>query len=454
MIFRQFHTPELAIYSYLVGDRGRAAVIDPTRDVDIYVEAARKARVEIVAILETHVHADFVSGAKELKRALDGKPLIYASQMGGEAWMPKYVDRPVSDGDEIRLGSLRLRARHTPGHTPEHLIWLCFDEARSSEVPWFLFSGDLLFVGGVGRPDLLGEEAFQMLSRQLYQSLFTKLADLPDYVEIYPAHGAGSLCGKAMSDRTTSTLGYERSFNPSLQPKPEEAWIAALKNQMPAAPRHYQFVKRLNVEGPAAEIATLEEVDKFDGHFILDTRDPVSFAESHLKGAVNIPLAGASFSNWVEMVVPEDRPIVFIVENSQTAFELARQFRLMGYDRLAGYATWSKIWAKLDAFKKESLPLFSPAQVSADPKRMIIDVRMPVEWAAGHIQGAKNVELANLQDFLKEVPAEQPLAMICGMGYRSSLAASLFKSAGFTDVGSVRGGIHAWHAAGLSLTKN
>ncbi|MCE5317587.1 MAG: MBL fold metallo-hydrolase [Parachlamydia sp.] len=450
MILRQFYTPELAIYSYLVGDRGRAAVIDPTRDVGIYVEAAREARVEIVAILETHVHADFVSGAKELKRALNGKPLIYASQMGGEAWTPQYADHPVSDGDEIRLGALRLRARHTPGHTPEHLIWLCFDETRSSEVPWFLFSGDLLFVGGVGRPDLLGEEAFQTLSRQLYQSLFTKLADLPDYVEIYPAHGAGSLCGKAMSDRTTSTLGYERSFNPSLQPKPEEAWIAALKNQMPAAPRHYQFVKRLNVEGPAAEIATLEEIEKLDsGSFILDTRDPISFAESHLEGAVNIPLAGASFCNWVEMVVPEDRPIVLIVENSQTALELARQFRLMGYN-LAGYASWSKV----GAFKKASLPLFTPAQVSADPKRMIIDVRMPVEWAAGHIQGAKNVELANLQDFLKEVPVEQPLAMICGMGYRSSLAASLLQSAGFTDVGSVRGGIHAWHVAGLPLTKN
>ena len=193
----------------------------------------------------------------------------------------------------------------------------------AARVPSFLFSGDLLFVGGVGRPDLLGEEAFQTLSRQLYQSLFTKLADLPDYVEIYPAHGAGSLCGKAMSDRTTSTLGYERSFNPSLQPKPEEAWIAALKNQMPAAPRHYQFVKRLNVEGPAVEIATLEEVEKWDaGSFILDTRDPVSFAGSHLEGAVNIPLAGASFCNWVEMVVPEDRPIVLIVENRQTAWNL------------------------------------------------------------------------------------------------------------------------------------
>lgn len=446
MIFKQFRTPELAIYSYLVGDRGRAAIIDPTRDVEMYVEAARDADVEIVAILETHVHADFVSGAKELKSALNGKPLIYASQMGGEEWTPKYTDRPVSEGDEIRLGALRLQAKHTPGHTPEHIIWLCFDETRSREVPWFIFSGDLLFVGGVGRPDLLGEEAFQTLSRQLFYSLFTRLAELPDYVEIYPAHGAGSLCGKAMSDRTTSTLGYERSFNPSLQPKSEEVWIAALKHQMPAAPRQYQVIKRLNVEGPAVAKNDLKEIQKWDsGSFILDTRDPISFAESHLEGAVNIPLAGASFCNWAEMVVPEDRPIVLVVEDSVAAMELAREFRLMGYDNLAGYVVWGKVTGT------KSLPLFAPTQVS---DRMIIDVRMPVEYASGHIQGAKNVELAQLQEFLKEVPPEQPLAMICGMGYRSSLAASLLQSAGFTNVGSVRGGIRAWHAAGLPLVRN
>lgn len=447
MIFKQFHTPELAIYSYLVGDQGRAAVIDPTRDVESYVEAAREEGVEIIAILETHVHADFVSGAKELKKALNNKPLIYASQMGGEAWTPKYADKPVSEGEEIKLGALRLRAKHTPGHTPEHIIWLCYDEKRSREVPWFVFSGDLLFVGGVGRPDLLGDEAFQTLSKQLYNSLFTRLAEFPDYVEIYPAHGAGSLCGKSMSDRSTSTLGFERSFNPSLQPKPEEAWIKDLRNQMPAAPRHYQYIKRLNVEGPKVEKESLKELQNWDaGSFILDTRDPVSFAKSHVKGAVNIPLAGASFCNWVEAVVPEERPIVLVVENSHTALELARPFGLMGYDNLLGYVLWGKVQGAA------SLPLFTPEQVSED--RLVIDVRMPVEYAAGHIQGAKNVELAHLAQFMKEISVSQPLAMICGLGYRSSLAASLLQSAGFTDVGSVRGGIHAWRAAGLPLVKN
>ena len=345
MIFRQFHTPELAIYSYLVGDQAtrRAAVIDPTRDVGPYVEAARVAGVEIVAILETHVHADFVSGAKELKRALQDKPFIYASKMGGAAWTPQYVDRAVSDGDEVALGALRLRARHTPGHTPEHLVWLSFDETRSRDVPWFLFSGDLLFVGGVGRPDLLGEESLEALSRQLYHSLFKTLGELPDFVELYPTHGAGSLCGKGMSDRTTSTLGYERRFNPSLQPLPE-AWVAELKHQMPLPA--ISICQTPHVEGPAVEIATLEEVEKWDaGSFILDTREIPFPCWKPSEGAVNIPLAGASFCNWVEMVVPEDRPIVLIVENRQTALELARQFRLMGYD-LAGYASWSKMGAK------------------------------------------------------------------------------------------------------------
>lgn len=448
MIFRQFHTPELAIYSYLVGDQatGRAAVIDPTRDVGIYVEAARAARVEIVAIIETHVHADFVSGAKELKKALGDKPCIYASKMGGAAWTPVYADRPVSDGDEVQLGSLRLRARHTPGHTPEHLVWLFFDESRSRDVPWLLFSGDLIFVGGVGRPDLLGEGELELLSKQLYHSLFKTLADLPDYVEIYPAHGAGSLCGKGMSDRTTSTLGYERSFNPSLKPLPEAVWVEELNRQMPAFPLHFQRIKRINVAGPAQMSGQLLELQEaMQNAFMIDVRDPLKFAESHIAGSVNIPF-GAAFCNWAEMVVPEDRPIVFVVPQGPLAHQLQRQFRLIGFET-AGYVVWDKVSQDV----KETLTVFSPRQLFEEGKRQIIDVRTPGEWDAGHIEGARHIELASIPKALKELSTEQPLALICGSGYRSSVAASYLKAAGFSDVGSVRGGMQGWRQAGLPI---
>ncbi|WP_165253368.1 MBL fold metallo-hydrolase [Paludisphaera soli] len=222
----------------MVGDEKtkQCAVIDPTRDVDDYVETARREGLRITHILEMHVHADFVSGSAELKARLGDEAQVAVSGMGGAEWTPPYADRAVADGDEIALGSVRLKAVHTPGHTYEHVAWALFDDTRSKDVPWMIFTGDFVFVGDVGRPDLLGEEARKKLVHQLYESVFGVLPALPDFTEVYPGHGAGSLCGKAIGSRGNSSLGFERRFNAALQPKDEPDWVASLLKGMPIAP--------------------------------------------------------------------------------------------------------------------------------------------------------------------------------------------------------------------------
>ena len=238
MFFHQRFVPGLAIYSYIVGDERtqEAAVIDPTRDVDAFLDIAKREGLHIKHVLETHVHADFVSGSREMKDRLGDDVTIHASGLGGEDWTPPYADHVVRDGDEVVMGSVRLKAVHTPGHTLEHVSWELFDDSRSKDTPWLIFTGDFVFVGDVGRPDLLGEEAREELAHQLYQSVFDKLPPLPDFTEIFPGHGAGSLCGKAIGSRASSTLGYERRFNATLIQKPEEEWITDLMDQMPLSP--------------------------------------------------------------------------------------------------------------------------------------------------------------------------------------------------------------------------
>jgi len=232
----------LAIASYIVGDEksGEAAVVDPTRDVGEFIAFARDNDLHIRHIIETHVHADFVCGSKELKARLDDEPTIHCSGYGGDDWTQPYADQYVKEGDTIEMGDVRLGFQHTPGHTPEHVGITLFDTSRSDQTPWVLFSGDFLFVGDVGRPDLLGEEAKKELAHQLYESVFERLNRLPDITEVFPAHGAGSLCGKAIGSRRSSTVGFERRYNPSLQQKPEEQWVADLLNEMPLSPPYFR----------------------------------------------------------------------------------------------------------------------------------------------------------------------------------------------------------------------
>ncbi len=464
MYFHQRFVPGLAIASYIVGDEKskQAAVIDPTRDVEPYVELTQKEGLNITHVLETHVHADYVSGAVELKARLGGKPTICSSAMGGAEWTPAYADRTITDRDEIQLGKIRLRAMHTPGHTPEHIMWAVFEESRSKDVPWLVLTGDFLFVGDVGRPDLLGEQERQKLAHQLYQSVFQTVPSLPEFTEIYPSHGAGSLCGKAIGSRRASTIGFERRFNPSLQPLPEEQWTSKLLFQMPIAPPYFKRMKQINVKGPPIigrtlpgdrRITAAEVHERLGEHpFVLDARPRESFATSHIPGAINIPLA-PTLATWAGWVVSPDVPILLVLGSPDELKEVVTQLIRIGLDNVQGYLEGGMETWENSGYKIASIARLSVAELADQLERpifdrpVIIDVRTPSEFIAGHIDGAYNIHCGQLKERLAEVPHNFPIVVICGTGYRASLAASILKREGYKDVSNVLGGMTAWKNA-------
>jgi hydroxyacylglutathione hydrolase len=468
VILQQRFVPGLAIVSHLIGDEttGEAAVVDPTRDVDEFIRLAADNGLRISHILETHVHADFVSGSKELKARLAGAPVIHCSGMGGDEWTATYADHTVKEGDEIRLGPVRLQAAHMPGHTPEHVCWAVFDDSRSREIPWLLFSGDFLFVGDVGRPDLLGEEAQKQLARQLYQSLFEKLDRIPDVTEILPAHGAGSLCGKAMSSRRSSTVGFERQFNPALKRKPEEQWVRDLMAGMPPAPPYFRRMKQVNKEGPEvlgtdtpppARCAP-REVERRLGQkgLVVDVRSKEAFAAAHIPASLNIPF-GPMLPTWAGWVLPYDQPLLLVTESPAQVQAAATHLLRVGFDNLAGV-----LEGGMEAWETAGLPLTSLATLSAQElgrrlrqKRedvVVLDVRTDAEWSAGHIEGARHIMLGKLPERLAEVPRNTPVVVVCASGYRGAIAGSLLRREGYPQVSNVVGGMRAWQAAGLPMS--
>lgn len=464
MFFRRIFTPSLAINSYLLGDEKtkRCVVIDPTRYVVPYIVQAQNAGLEITEILETHVHADFVSGAKELKHQLNEKPSIYSSGMGGEKWIPSYTDQIVYQNTHLKIGGVRLEAIHTPGHTPEHLIWTCYDETRSTTVPWFAFTGDCLFVGSVGRPDLLGKKETPILAAQLYHSLFDVLAPLPDFVEIFPAHGEGSLCGKSLKGRYTSTLGFERLFNPYLKKESKEIWMNNLLKGLLPVPPYFQRLKKLNLIGPpllsSLKMSKWSEEKKkpdFKQLFLLDIRHPEIFAISHLAGSINIPLS-PTFSHWAGWMLPEQIPIGLIVEKMHFYSEAIDQLRLMGFDQeiyvIQLGENDSLIPCQLTSFSIMNVDEI--AKLQAKSALYILDVRTLEEWNSGHIPGTHHFELNYLENSLQNLPHNQSIATLCRSGHRASLAASLLKKHGFPSVINIRGGIEAWKQANLPITQD
>jgi hydroxyacylglutathione hydrolase len=461
MFFQRIVTPGLAINSYLLGDEKskRCVVIDPTRHVVPFIIQAQNAGLDITDILETHVHADYVSGAKELKHQLNEKPLIYASGMGGEKWIPHYADIIVQNGTQIKFGDLRLEAVYTPGHTPEHLIWMCYDESRCATTPWFVFTGDCLFVGSIGRPDLLGKEEMATLAPQLYKTVFEVLAPLPDFLEIFPAHGEGSLCGKALKSRATSTIGYERLYNPYFKKEPIEKWINHLQKDLSPVPHYFQRLKKLNVEGPPllsslkTKIWKQKEGSDLKNLFLIDVRHPELFAASHIQGSLNIPFVH-SFCQWAGWMLPADTPIGLVIENTHVYSEVVDNLRLMGFDQ--------DVWVIQLGDNPQDVPCsFSSfpileidelaKQQPAFDSLYVLDVRTPEEWRAGHIPGSHHLELNQLEKGLKQLPRNQAIALLCRSGQRASLAASLLQKHGFSSVMNIRGGMQAWKQAGLPL---
>lgn len=458
---RIFNKP-LAINSYIVGDETSktAVIIDPSRDLTPFLEYIHKNQLTIKAILETHVHADFVSGAKELKQKLGNKPTIHSSAMGGEEWLPKYADHPVKDLDVVTIGSLRLEAWHTPGHTPEHIIWVLYDRLEANH-PCIAFTGDLLFIGSVGRPDLLGYNV-NALSELLYNSIFDKVLKLPDEVVILPGHGAGSFCGKSISQLPSSTLGEEKQTNPYLKPLEKTAWISRILQDLPIPPKNVKHMKEINLKGIDEEENIMKEIHHLEAlnnaeldQFIVDIRPAEEYAKAHLPLSVNIP-AGPSFSNWCGSIVPYSQPVVLVGDSIESIEDASLQLKLIGIKVISYYLLNE---ASIAAHGKQlhSFPVIAAEELAERMKTeeiYVLDVRTPTEWASGHIKNAHSVEFTNVSKELANLPQDLLIATVCARGNRASIAASLLEKNGFTKVCNIKGGMQGWNNANLPTTKD
>lgn len=466
MIFKQFYLPCLAHASYLIGDEatGTAAVVDPQRDVDQYIEFAAQHALTIRHVFLTHLHADFVAGHLELRDRAGAAIYLGAAAKAG------YAFTPLHDGDTLEFGRVRLKTLETPGHTPESVSIVVYDldvpNTATDTQPHAVLTGDTLFIGDVGRPDLrvaLGWSATD-LGGMLYDSLHTKLLGLPDQSLVYPAHGAGSLCGKAISKETVSTLGEQRRFNYALQPMTKEAFIGVVTADQPEAPPYFTYDAVLNSQERPTLNETLERQMKplaLDvvlamrsiGAQILDTRDPDVFAASHLAGSINVGLAG-QYATWAGTVINHEHPIVIIAapgRESESAVRLGR----IGFDHIAGYLenglhSLESRPELVASTERLSAPLAAERLASPNPP-LAVDVRTPREYAQNHIAGSLSVPLSRLNDNLKTLPKNRPLLVYCAGGYRSSIAASLLQRSGFDSVAEIAGGFAAWETASLPL---
>ena len=454
MIFERFIVPGLSQYSYIVGESSAVVVIDPKRDIASYLDYADSKSLRIAYVLETHIHADYASGARALAEAC-GAELCLSGYDEGETFQYAFQHRKLKEGDDLSLGGLTLQALHTPGHTPEHISFLLSEPRRSSE-PLALFSGDFLFVGSVGRPDLLGEEEKQGLARALYASV-QRLENLPDGLLVFPGHGAGSLCGAGMAQSEQSTLGYERSSNPFLQKQSEETFVETVLSTVPEFPDYYQRMKTLNSAGPPIldglpggeriPVKEFEQKQKELDAILLDLRRPEAFGGAHIPGSINIGV-GPNLSVWAPWVLPYDRPIL-LIGDATTDMETARRALIrVGLDNAVG-SLRGGIIAWLESGRDQGhVPQASVQElheVLEQPGRpLLLDVRSPGEWKTGHIDGAVHISGGDLPKHLTDLPADKPLYVICGSGYRSSIAVSILARSGRTKPTNVDGGMSAW----------
>ena len=462
MILKQFYLNCLAHASYIVADEGArlAAVVDPQRDIEQYLAFAREHDLRITHVFLTHLHADFLAGHLEL-RDRTGATIC----LGAEA-KAEYPFDAMKDGDAVDLGRVRLTVLETPGHTPESISLLVFDRDRSETHPHAVLSGDTLFVGDVGRPDLRGALGWSAatLGSRLYDSLQNKLLPLPDDSLVYPAHGAGSLCGKALVKETFTTIGEQRRANYALQPMTREAFIDLVTADQPDAPAYFNYDAVLN----AREHATLDEslaaglkpmrLDQVlerqsAGAHVLDTRDPAEFAAAHLAGSQNIGLGG-QFATWAGSILDPQRPIVLIAEpgrEQESAIRLGR----IGFDRVVGYLQdlhSLESRPELTVSVERLSPALAAERLRSSTPPQVVDVRSRHEHEAKHIEGSLHIPLNHLAERARELPADRPLLVHCAGGYRSSIAASLLQQLGYGDVSEIAGGIAAWEAAGLPLS--
>ena len=462
MILKQFYLPCLAHASYLIGDEqtGTAAVVDPQRDTDQYIAFATEHALQIKHVFLTHLHADFIAGHLELRDRIGAK--IYL----GAAAKAAYVFIPLRDGEVLEFGRVRLKALETPGHTPESISLVVYDLNGSDTQPHAVLTGDTLFIGDVGRPDLraaLGWSAAQ-LGGMLFDSLHSKLLALPDQSLVYPAHGAGSLCGKAISKETVSTLGEQRRSNYALQPMSKEAFIQVVTADQPEAPAYFDYDAVLNSqERPTLDQALAREMNPLTldavlelqaaGAQVLDTRDATEFASAHLAGSINIGLVG-QYATWAGTVLDRKNPIVIIADpgrDNESAIRLGR----IGFDHVAGYLQGGlqslESRPELIAFTERLSAPFAAELLSSGRPPLAIDVRAPRERDQKHIAGSLSIPLNRLAENFEKLPKDRRLLVYCAGGYRSSIAASLLQRGGFDSVGEIAGGIAGWEAANLPV---
>ncbi len=446
MQFKQFYLGCLSHASYYLGSADEAAIIDPQRDVQQYLDEAAANGQRIKYVIETHSHADFVSGHLELA-GKTGAEIIYGKR--AKTVFPTHF---VSDGDELSVGAIKLRFLETPGHTPEG-ITIVAEDTEDSAAPLKMFTGDTLFIGDVGRPDLVGSKGFtaEQMAEMLYYSLHNSILAYPDETEVYPAHGAGSLCGKSLSKETWSTLGNQRQFNYALQPMSVEEFVKIVAADQPEVPMYFPKSAATNLEGSKSldEIAaprklSTDEIKGFDG-VVIDVRSSVEYGAAHIPNAVNIWLAG-QFASWAGTMIPIGTQIAIAADTAEQVDEAVMRLARIGHDTAAGFILMSEFTSETKSVEQVSVNRLNEV---IDDDIQLIDVRRVAEYSAAHAIGAVNMPLDKLPNETDRLDPEKTTYVICQSGYRSSLATSILENAGFRDLHNVSGGTAEWIAAGL-----
>ncbi len=455
MYFKQLVKEDLGCASYIVGctSAGTCAIIDPRLDmVDDILELTATKGLQVKAVIETHNHADHISGHGELSRRTGAE--IYVHEQADV----KYPHKILKDGDELQFGVARLRVIHTPGHRPEHISLTVSDTSRSND-PWLVLTGDSLFIGDIARPDLAvpGEEGASVL----YDSIFNRLLKLDDGVEVYPAHVAGSLCGRGMSSRTSSTIGFERKHNTAATPRSRMEFIRDMNDNLPQRPPNmYNIIERnrddfAHVESPLypkpLDAHTFQrEIE--NGALVIDTRSPRAFGEGHIPGSIHVYLRSSSFATRVGFVVSPENRLLLVLKNEGELHTAINQLSIVGFDQVVGYLDGG-----MSTWQEAGLPIQQLSQIAVETLHSmrhdlkILDVRDKSEWEEGHIKGATHIPYYFLVQRLQELDNTQPLALICASGQRSSIACSLLQKNGFTQLFNVVGGMDAWNEAGLEI---
>jgi hydroxyacylglutathione hydrolase len=469
MLLKRFYDDKLAQASFLVGcaATGEALVIDPNRDVDQYLRAAEAEGLRITHVTETHIHADFVSGSRELAKRAGAQ--LFLSDEGDADWKYTFAReagaRLVKDGDHFMVGNLKIEVMHVPGHTPEHVAFMLTD-TPATDKPMGVFTGDFVFAGDVGRPDLL-EKAAKMVgtmeagARTLFHSL-QRFKKLPDYLQLWPGHGAGSACGKSLGAVPSTTLGYEKLANWGLAAADEALFVQQVLAGQPEPPKYFAEMKRTNKEGPRV-LHGFRRPERLpetrlsgvlgDGAVVVDTRPWSEFAVGHVPGTINIPL-NKSFTTWAGWLVPYDRPFYLILDDAcaHCVDEAVRDLAMIGLDQAAGYFGRDAIeaWAA-EHHQLASVRQISSTELASEMRKgnvTVIDVRGATEWEAGHLPGVPNIPLGYLTERLADLPQNKPIVVQCQGGSRSAIAASVLRAEGFEDVINLVGGFAGWQAAG------